>query len=213
MMFGLFDKKDPNRCPVSDDNRMRLEKNFSLLMDIFDREKIKQKKILIPHHSIFPIKYNGDTQTAFDTLKIVAEQMEVEFDEIQLNFYDEGVDAISSGSLWGGRIFLNSDANDKGSAGLYWGRQEDNKYHIGLERRKLTQPENMVATLAHEIAHIKLLGENKIKENDEKLTDLTTVIFGLGIFNANAAFQTFNSIDSSGWQKMGYLTQMEWGYA
>ena len=70
----------------------------------------------------------------------------------------------------------------------------------------------MVATLAHELAHIKLLGENRIEANDEKLTDLTTLIFGMGIFNANVAFQTISDIDSIGWRKMGYLTQMEWGY-
>jgi hypothetical protein len=212
-LFKLFNIEYPNRCPISHDNRIWLEKSFTLLLDIFDKEKIKQTKILIPHYSNFPIKYNGDTQTAFDTLKIVAEQMEVEFDQIQLNIYDEGVNAISTESPWGGRIFLNSGDNDKGSAGLYWGKQVDNKYHIGLERRKLTQPENMVATLAHELAHIKLLGESKIDGNDEKLTDLTTVILGIGIFNANAAFQTIRSIDSIGWRKIGYLTQMEWGYA
>jgi len=213
-MFGLFDKKDPNRCPIADENRIWLEKSFSFLLEIFNKEKIKQRAILIPHHSNFPIKYNGESQTAIDTLKIVAKQMEVEFDEIELDFYDEGLTEISTGSpLRGGRIFLSRREEDKGSAGLYFGKQEDNKYHIALERRKLKQPENMVATLAHEIAHIKLLGENNIEENNEKLTDLTTMIFGLGIFNANAAFQTFRTIDSSGWRKMGYLSQMEWGYA
>ena len=212
-LFELFNKKYPNRCPISHDNRIWLEKSFSLLLDIFDKEKIRHSKILIPGHSNFPIKYNGNTQTAFDTLKIVAGQMEVEFDEIQLNLYDEGVNAISTGSPWGRSIFLHSDISGKGSAGLYWGKQADNKYHIGLERRKLTQPENMVATLAHELAHIKLLGKSKIKTNDEKLTDLTTVIFGIGIFNANAAFQIIKSGDSIGWRKIGYLTQMEWGYA
>jgi hypothetical protein len=212
-LFELFNKKYSNRCPVSYDSRIWLEKSFSLLFDIFDKEKIKQKKILIPHHSSFPIKYNGNTQTAFDTLKIVAEQMEVEIDEIQLNVYDEGINSISIGSLRGGRIFFNSRDKNKGSAGLYWGKQADNKYYIGLERKKLTQPELMVATLGHELAHIKLLGEDRIKVNDEKLTDLTTIIFGLGIFNANVAFQTIRTIDSSGWRKIGYLTQMEWCYA
>jgi hypothetical protein len=213
-MFGLFGKKIPDKCPISEDNRIWLEKSFSLLLDIFDRQKIKQRKILVPHHSDFPIKYNGTDQNAFDTIKIVAAQMDVDFDDIQLDFYNDGVRELSTGSpLNGGRIFLNSYDDDKGSAGLYFGRQEDNKYHIALERRKLHQPENMVATLAHEIAHIKLLGENRVDENDEKLTDLTTVVFGLGIFNANAAFQTFTTVDSSGWRKMGYLTQMEWGYA
>lgn len=209
----LFDKKYPNRCPVSYDNRIWLEKSFSFLLDIFNKEKVRRTNILIPHYSDFPIKYNGDNQTAFSTLKIIAEKMEVAFDEIQLNLYDEGVKAISTGSLYGARTFLNSDDNYRGSAGVYWGRQWDNKYHIGLERKKLTQPEIMIATLAHELAHIKLLGENKIKVNDEKLTDLTTVIFGVGIFNANAAFQRIGSIGTTGWRKTGYLTQMEWGYA
>jgi len=45
------------------------------------------------------------------------------------------------------------------------------------------------------------------------LTDLTTIVFGLGIFNANAAFQTTAGFDSWGWSKSGYLSQMEWGYA
>jgi hypothetical protein len=71
----------------------------------------------------------------------------------------------------------------------------------------------MVATLAHELAHVKLLGENRIEDNDEKLTDLTVLIFGFGIFNANAAFQTFRTSNSSGWRSLGYLSQMEWGYA
>ena len=212
-LFELFNKKYRNRCPVSYDSRVWLEKSFSLLFEIFDKKKIKQKEILIPGSSSFPIKYNGNSQTAFDTLKIVAKQMEVEFTEIQLNLYDDGDNAISIGSSMGGHTFFNSGDSDKGSAGLYWGKQADNKYHIGLERAKLAQPEIMVATLAHELAHIKLLGENRIKGNDEKLTDLTTVLFGIGIFNANAAFQTIMRINSRGWRKIGYLTQMEWCYA
>jgi hypothetical protein len=71
----------------------------------------------------------------------------------------------------------------------------------------------MVATLAHELAHIKLFGEGRLTENDEQLTELTTIIFGLGIFNANASFTTFRDFRSQGWQKQGYLTQMDWGYA
>jgi len=71
----------------------------------------------------------------------------------------------------------------------------------------------MVAVLAHEIAHIKLPGENRMEENDERITDLTTIFFGLGIFNANAAFQTFADSKYYGWSQSGYLTQMEWGYA
>lgn len=211
-MLKLFEKKISNKCPVKEEDRIWIEKSFALLLDKFGKEHVKQRKILVPHYSDFPVKYDGSDQTAIDTMKIVAKQMEVDFAEIQLNFYTEGAKAISSGNPWGDKVYLTSYPGE-GSAGLYFGKQEDGKYHIALKRDKLKQAENMVATLAHEISHIKLLGENVTESNDEKLTDLTTIIFGLGIFNANAAFQTFTSLRSSGWRKMGYLSQMEWGYA
>ena len=77
----------------------------------------------------------------------------------------------------------------------------------------MTDPENLVATLAHEFAHIKLLGENRIDNNDEYLTDLLTVVFGFGIFNANTAFREHKSHHSFGYNTSGYLKQPQWGYA
>lgn len=212
-MFRFSKIKRPDTCPILEDDRIWLEKSFLLLLDFFGKENTQQRKILIPHHSSFPIRYNGNEQTAIDTLKIVAAQMEVPFETIQLDFYDENVKEISSGGVFNQPIFLTSAKDNKEAAGLYWGKDENAKYTISLVRSKLEQPENMVATLAHEIAHIKLLGENRIDINDEKLTDLTTVFFGLGIFNANGAFQSYRGIGYTGWRKMGYLTQMEWGYA
>ncbi len=70
-----------------------------------------------------------------------------------------------------------------------------------------------MATLAHEFAHIKLLGENRLDFNDESLTDLTTVVFGCGIFNAKSSFKEFKSFDGYGHNTLGYLKQREWGYA
>jgi hypothetical protein len=58
-----------------------------------------------------------------------------------------------------------------------------------------------------------LLGEKRIDVSNEPLTDLTTIIFGLGIFNANEAFQIFKNFESQGWRSKGYLSQIQWGYA
>src|SRR5439155_16827567 len=132
-------------------------------------------------------------------------------DDIHLDIYAEGQSEIDTGGVFGNRIFMQQVEGEKYSGGLYWGKQEDNKYHIGLEQKKLTEPLDMIATLAHEFSHIKLLGEKRIENNNEPLTDLTTVIFGLGIFNANAAFQTRRGVDSWGCSKLGYLSQMECG--
>jgi len=212
-MFGSSKIKRPNTCPIPEDNRVWLEKSFLLLLDLFGKENTLNRQVLIPHHTAFPIKYDGEERSAFDTLRIVAKQMEIPYEDIHLDFYNGTVKEISTGSPWGRGIFLKSEKDDAGASGLYWGKGESGKYEISLVRTKLKQPENMVATLAHELAHIKLLGENRLETNDEKLTDLTTVFFGLGIFNANAAFQTYTKVDSYGWRKMGYLSQMEWGYA
>lgn len=201
------DKKVP--CPIPDQRREWLEHAFGWLVGAFGEEGIRRRRVLIPHHTDFPIRYNGDKQTAHDTLAIVARQMEIDPGGIELVFYQEGVGEISAGSIFGNKIYMSQGSY---SSGRYLGKAADGKYHIALEERKLRQPELMVATLAHELAHIKLLGEERLEENDEQLTDLTSIVFGLGVFNANAAFNTFQNFESHGWHKLGYLTQMDWGY-
>lgn len=205
--FSRKDKKVP--CPIPDERREWLEHAFEWLVGAFGEEAIRKRRVLVPHHTDFPIRYNGEQQTAVDTLAIVARQMEIDPGEVELMFYKEGVGSISAGSVFGGKLYMSGD---KHASGRYWGKAEDGKFHIGLEERKLQQPEFMVATLAHELAHIKLLGEERLEENDEQLTDLTAVAFGLGVFGANAAFSTFQNFESHGWRKLGYLTQMDWGY-
>ena len=53
-------------------------------------------------------------------------------------------------------------------------------------------PARAVAVIAHELAHVLLLGNGYLgghEKDHEELTDLLTVFSGLGIFTANAAFQ------------------------
>ena len=58
-----------------------------------------------------------------------------------------------------------------------------------------------------------MLGEKRIKENDEYLTDLLPIIFGFGIFNANSIFQYQQ--DLHGWRtnSQGYLNERIYGFA
>ena len=213
MILGLFDNSKKDSCPVDEETRLWLERCMLWLTSSFGKDSIKNRKVLIPDYKDFPIQYNGQHQTAFDTLKIIAPQMEINPDEIHLDIYKEGLQELDTGGAFGNRIFMKHEEGEKLSGGLYFGKEDDNKYHIGLEEKKLKEPIEMVSALSHELAHIKLLGEKRIEKNNEHLTDLTTIIFGLGIFNANSAFQTKSGYDSWGWSKLGYLTQMQWGYA
>jgi hypothetical protein len=210
-VFSLFRRNRIYSCPIDEGTRKALEKAFLWLINTFGEDKIKQRKVLTPHPSDFPIKYDMKNRE-IEIMKIIAVQMELDPDDIQIDIYIEGQSEIDTGGALGNRLFLQQVEGEKYTGGLYWGRQEDNKYHIGIEQKKLNEPLDMIATLAHEMVHIKLLGEKRIDENNEPLTDLATIIFGLGIFNANAAFQIKNGIGYKGWSKLGYLSQMEWGY-
>ena len=77
-----------------------------------------------------------------------------------------------------------------------------------------------MATIAHELGHVVLLGGGKVSPDDkghEYLTDLLTVFFGLGIFTANSAFQFSQWQDHShqGWSasRSGYLSEEMFAYS
>ncbi|MCH5716432.1 hypothetical protein [Niabella hibiscisoli] len=139
--------------------------------------------------------------------------MELEISEINLDTYEQSLQEFNGG--FGHRIWTEVDkgSGEEMAAGLYFDKNEQGKYEIFIEKRNLNDPENLVATVAHEFAHIKLLGEKRLDFNDEELTDLTPVVFGLGIFNANSSFKEHKTYDGYGHNSIGYLKQKEWGYA
>lgn len=217
-MFNLFSKSPstpkkvpvPEECPIPEDSLQKIQSSWQWLEENFGTDLIKNKRPLVPHHTDFPIRYNGDPQTACDTLSIIAPQMDLDPNDIHLELYDDGIDAVSTGSPWGSKLYLSKYANVAGSAGLYFGRSEqDGKFHIWLEKKQLTQPEHMAATLAHEFSHIKLHGEGRLEENDEFLTDMTTVIYGLGAITANSFRGTVRYAKAS---RHSYMMEREWGF-
>lgn len=212
-MFGLFSKQHDNQCPVAQETRLWMENTILWLATQFGENNILSKQVLVPTPQHFPIHYNGSEASLMETAQIVASQMDIRLDEVDLQTYEDNIRAIDRGT--GTKLFTEVDksSDDTLTTGLYFGKNDQGKYDVLIEKRNLTEPENMVATLAHEFAHIKILGENRLDFNDELLTDLTTVIFGLGIFNANSCFRFYQGYDGWSHNSAGYLKQQEWGYA
>lgn len=212
-MFGLFSRKQDNECPIDAEMRIWMENAFLWLAGQFGQENIVTKQMLLPTPECFPIWYDGSKQSLIKTAELVARQMEINIEEISLDIYEQNIQKFTGD--FGHRIWteVDKDSDEKLSAGLYFDKNDEGKYDILIEKKNLTDPENLVATLAHEFSHIKLLGENRLDLNDESLTDLTTVVFGLGIFNANSSFKEHKSFDGYGHNTIGYLKQREWGYA
>lgn len=93
----------------------------------------------------------------------------------------------------------------------------------------------LIAVIAHELRHLRLLGEGRIsagRKDRERFTDLLTAYFGFGVFTTNTALRfgetargfsvqplcelderTLNAARNDGFSRLGYLTEHEFGYA
>src|SRR5687767_7426812 len=212
-MFNLFSKNKQPDCPIDLETRLWIENSFLFLATQFGQTNIRNKRILLPTPEHFPINYNGSPDSLQKTAEIVALQMEINLEEVKLQTYKQDIQEFQSDM---GHVFftqIDQSSEEKLSAGLYFDKDDSGKYDILIEENNLKDPEALVAILAHEFSHIKLLGENRVDLNDESLTDLSTVIFGFGIFNANCSFKEYKSSYAFGHKSIGYFKQQEWGYA
>lgn len=211
-MFGFFPKKNKD-CPIDPDTRLWMENAFLWLARQFGEEKIVSLPMLYPTPECFPIRYDGSKESLLKTGAIVARQMNIDISTVNFEVYDQDIQELSSGFGHGIWTNVDNDSGDLLSSGLYFDKNEKGIYDILIAKRNLNDPESLVATIAHEFSHIKILGEKRLDFNDEELTDLTTVIFGFGIFSANAAFKEYKSFEGYGHRSQGYLKQRDWGYA
>jgi hypothetical protein len=207
-MFNFL-KSNKKYEPLDKELRKYFENNLLWLMQEFPEPKIEERKILTPTTSDFPIKWNKIRENATEALKVICSNMQIDPNEIDLDFYNNGLKEIDMGTSV---IFIESDIDNPEAAGLYHHDKVNGKFSISLDEALLQRPDSLIATIAHELSHVKLLGEKKLEQNDEMLTDLTTVFFGLGIFNANCSFQFFNQTDRWGYSNLGYLKIDEWAY-
>ena len=212
LMFNIFKNSRQPICPVDRETRIWMEGAFLWLCSQFSEQTIVNMRTLVPHRQDFPFSFDGSQKTLVESATIVAAQMNIDIDKVNLQTYQDSIREIKGEMGYSLYPELDPSSEIKLSGGMYFGKGVDGRFTVYIEQSLLFDPEGLIATLAHEFAHIKLLGENRIETNHEDLTDLTTVAFGLGIFNANSSSR-FNK-NYSGWSHsaLGYLTQQEWGY-
>lgn len=98
-----------------------------------------------------------------------------------------------------------------GAAAWYEGR-EGNTVYFGIEWTQLEDPEVLVGTLAHEVAHVFREAHDLMVEGhdeEELLTDLTTIFLGFGVLTVNGSYRYRSSgdLNYTQWsvQRGGYL--------
>jgi hypothetical protein len=200
-------------CPISVEDKDYLEDCLLYLEEVFGKDLIKNKRVLLPNDKVFQKPYYGEYKDVKELLGILCSHMEINADSIELSFYKERQQIEFSEGL--STVYEKDTELTSGKYIEY----EDGSIEIKIEENLLTNLPSLIATLAHELAHYKLLGEKRIDDNDEVLTELTVLIYGLGIFNANSSvisLDTWSGTTHTGWKVSGgegYLHYKLHGFA
>jgi hypothetical protein len=197
------------RCPVPPREQSWIDESLDWLVAQFGHERL-MGEVVTPSDQYFPGVYAGTRDDVRGVLDRLCAHMGIDPSRAELE-YDED----EPGLLEGGVPVVERTG---GAAGHY--RPHGDGCIIAVRGDQAHRPMALVATIAHELGHLVLLGEGRIaadRSDGEPLTDLATVYFGLGIFGANAAFDYERRTDGdyvrTRTSRLGYLPETAWGYA
>jgi hypothetical protein len=202
-MFGWFRAT----CPVDVVTRQWIDTRWCWLTDQFGGDLLIDSPTVLPTPEFFPDEYDASEEAVRVLVSRVCDCMHVSRYLVDVHFYSEA-DRPQ---------FVDGDGHELGgTAGLY---EEGARCTIHLEQSQAHEPMLLVGTIAHELAHQRLLGENRLSPDafdNELLTDLTVVFHGMGIFLANAPRHWTS--DATCWPgtelfKPEYMTTPMYGYA
>ncbi|WP_432840829.1 hypothetical protein [Dactylosporangium sp. CA-092794] len=197
------------QCPVRPVEQEWIERSMDWLLAEFGRDRLLGP-VVLPNDDWFPGAYRGTAREVEVLVGRLCDHMGVAADRIEIEHFspDIGVELTAHVPL---------SVSGSGAAGHH--RMRAGRSVIAIREDLAARPMELVATVAHELGHARLLAEGRVgpgREDHEPLTDLLTVFFGLGIFGANAAFDFSREVrGDSVWtstSRLGYLTEPMFGY-
>ena len=208
--MGLFHWLSPTpRCPIDPATRAWLDHRWAWLESQFGPDRARRCEVVLSRPEFFPDPYHATDDDARGVFDRVCGFVGIDPQCVELSLFDGG-SPFAYNPLFVGRW--------EGAAGLYY--REGDRFRIWVEAASLHEPVSMVATMAHELGHVHLLGHERVspdEEDHEPLTDLLTVYLGLGVFSANSVVSETHWRDgnASGWSmsRRGYTDMRTYGYA
>jgi hypothetical protein len=198
----------PPTCPCDPSAKAWVEERLKWLEEEFDDHAFNGRTIVLPTQEFFPDPYDGSKRAVRVLLNRVCEYMDVVPDLVTLKF------VADVGKLW---LVNEAGAYLPQAAGTY--EEGKRKFIIRIDKSGLDDPIGLVGTMAHELAHVRLMGEGRITSDafdNELLTDLTVVFFGLGLFLANTPRNWeshYTKWPGTSLHKPEYMTPPMFGYA
>jgi hypothetical protein len=199
------------KCPVAAEDKAWIDGSMLWLVEEFGRDALRDATVVLPTDEFFPDPFSEDEEDVRALVGRVCVYMGVDPARVELEFFTDENKEL--------RPYLPFDEySHEGVAGHY--RKRRGKFLINIESSQLTDPMFLVATSAHELGHVRLIGEGRVSaafEDHEPLTDLLTVFLGMGVFTGNSVFgfRQWTDAFSQGWQteRRGYMTEEMFGYA
>lgn len=209
----FFNKLKPS---VTKEDKDWIDDSFLWFEGQYGRNYLKSVRIIEPTREFFNIEFSGKEEDAHFVLSKCLEYMDIKAVKVDLNFYSEAPIDFEEEGVFITQSEEGNELKDSYPLGTY-SEASPNHFLIDLERGQLNDPHSMIATIAHELSHLILLGEGRIQENDEELTDLNCIALGFGIFISNNIFH-FNQWQGAshhGWstKRNGYLPEEVAAYA
>jgi hypothetical protein len=216
-MFGFSPK-----LPIREEQRQWTNEGFVRLERLLGRRRMLEARVIEPTAEDFPDVYDKSPESVERLFSRVCAYLDVDRAHITLEIFPDETDELKQ--------ILPSWRDNGGSraAGIYihaHGEEPttsdgERPMVVAIRSSMLQDPTALVATAAHELGHVILLGGGLMSagtDDHEPLTDLLTVFLGLGIFTANSAnrFRQFQDERRMGWstERLGYLSQAVFGYA
>jgi len=211
------------KLPISDADRQWVDEGFRRLEKLLGRKRLLDAKVVLPTADDFPDAYDATPAAAAILFRRLCAYMKVDRSKVELEVFPDETEQLRE-------ILPYWRDRDNHAAGLYFDHatgdnteeqlNEGKCMVVAIRSTQLKDPLSLVATLAHELGHVILLGGRLLdpkSPDHEPLTDLLTVFLGLGIFTANCAarFRQYQDDRRQGWsmQRLGYLPEQAYGYA
>jgi hypothetical protein len=211
-----------SECPVEPHAQRWLESSWRWFVDEFGATVLRRDPVLPSAPFLSEKGYSAPAEQVEALIGRLCELMLVDRRLITLELFD-GSDEKKQAALTGRTR----------AVGHF--RVEDGRAVISLDQSESADRELLTAIAVHELCHLRLLGERRIRrdrQDGERLTDLLTVYFGFGILATNAAMRfaradrgwsavplgelddiTLNAARRDGYHRLGYLSSAEFGYA
>ena len=201
-------------CPANPEEKKLVEDGFLYLKERISLDRLRKATVIEPTPHFFPDQYDASTEAAKQMFARVCGYMGVDPASLGLGFLqgEESGQAIEMKGDFG------SHQTTKGAAGYY--AQSDGMDQVWVKEDELKDPEALVATMAHELAHVVLLGRSAMSHHEphlEAITDLATIYLGLGIFTSNMLLRRKGWVEGNReyWQlqRKGYISPEMAGWA